>query len=414
MKNKKSTALLLALLMMASVFLNATSVFAEGKQEAPRVNQLVKKAEEVKAEDKKDDSEEVKARGDELEISGEEAPDAVGGSAADKTFTVTKKSGETTTAVGGYDKFYDAVGAMDVNDAESEYTIYLNKDTTVPKEEMGGYYRSKNKFRLTSGQGGPYTLTREGEWGILGIGDKSELTVDNITLDGNKTCQCFFISNNGKVTLGKGATIQNFIDSSKENGPAIYLTGGTLNIEEGAIIQNNKGNSMGGVIGDNSSKTTININGGTFTGNSSVKWGGVIGSFGKVTINGGTFTGNQAGLSGGVIYSNGELTVNDGIFSGNFVTGNNGTGGVLATGTKAKLNVNGGTFKGNSAKFGSAIYTSNTQNALIKNATIESNVSGFGAIYFNGGSANIENVSFNNNLAFNRGSAIYNLSLIHI
>ncbi len=60
MKRKKSTALFLALLMIASVFLNVTPVFAENEQDVPELNQPVKRVEDVKGEDKKDDPEEVK------------------------------------------------------------------------------------------------------------------------------------------------------------------------------------------------------------------------------------------------------------------------------------------------------------------------------------------------------------------
>lgn len=107
MKKKKSTALFLALLMIASVFLNGTSVFAENEQEVPGVNQAVEKVQEVKLEDKKDDQEEVKAEGEEkdsekievkeeskkddgLEISKEVISEPVGEPATKKTFTVTK------------------------------------------------------------------------------------------------------------------------------------------------------------------------------------------------------------------------------------------------------------------------------------------------------------------------------------
>ena len=58
MKNKRSTALLLAMLMIASVFLNVTSVFAEGEEPSPELNQPI---EEVEVKDKKDALEEVKA-----------------------------------------------------------------------------------------------------------------------------------------------------------------------------------------------------------------------------------------------------------------------------------------------------------------------------------------------------------------
>ena len=411
MKNKKSTALLLALLMMASVFLNATSVFAEGKQEAPRVNQSVEKVKEVKVEDKKDDAKEVKAAEDKLEISKKEAPDAVGEPAVEKTFTVTKRPVGSTgdgELVGEYDTLMGAIGACKQEDLLNEYIVTMNKDYTVPENE-GVNDRSHVNILFKSAQGSTHTLKRLGTRLVFYVSRDCKMRIENVILDGNNDGELTSLSENGELTLGNGTVVQNFIDVPSADGPAIYLINrSTLNIEDGVIIQNNKGNSMGGIIGDNSSDTTININGGTFTGNSSKKWGGVIGSFGKVTINGGKFTDNQAGSQGGVIYSNGNLTINDGTFSGNSVTGNNGTGGVLATGTKAKLNVNGGTFKENSAKYGSVIYTSNTKNVAVKKATIESNVSGFGAVYFNGGSASVESAIFNNNLAINRGSAIYN------
>ena len=407
MKHKKSTALLLALLMMVSVFSSATSVFAESKQDAPGVNQLVKKVEKVKAEDKKDDPEEVKATEDELEKSKEEVPDAVGEPAAEKTFTVTKRpvgSTEDGELVGEYSTLFDAFGACAQNDQANEYVITVNKDYDIPEDE-DVWSRQDVNIILKSAEGKKYTLKRLGTRLIFYVAHNCKMRVENVILDGNEDGELTFLSENGELTLGNGTVVQNFIDILSYDGPAIYLTGSsTLNIKDGAIIQNNKGNSMGGVIGDNSSDTTININGGTFTGNSSVKWGGVIGSYGKVTINSGTFTGNK-GEQGAVVYSNGTLIINGGTFEDNQASY---SGGVIAVGGKANLNVNGGTFKGNSAKFGSAIYTSKTQNAVIQNATIESNVSGFGAVYFNGGNANVENVTFTNNLAFNRGSAIYN------
>lgn len=404
MKNKKSTALLLALLMMASVFLNATSVFAEDKQEAPVMNQTVEK---VKVEDKKDDPEKAKAAADELKISGEDVPDAVGEPAAEKTFTVTKRpvgNTEDGALVGEYSTLFDAFSACAQNDQSNEYVITVNNDYDIPEDE-DVWSRQHVNIVLKSAEGKKCTLKRLGTRPTFYVAKDCKMLVENVILDGNADGELTFLSENGNLTLGNGTVVQNFIDVPSADGPAIYLTGSsTLNIEDGVIIQNNKGNSMGGIIGDNSSDTTININGGTFTGNSTEKWGGVIGSYGKVTIYGGTFTGNK-GNQGAVVYSNGVLNITGGTFEGNQASY---SGGVIAVGSKANLNVSGGTFKGNSASFGSAIYTSKTQNALIKNATMESNVSGFGSVYFNEGNANVENVTFTNNLAFKRGSAIYN------
>ena len=325
----------------------------------------------------------------------------------EKTFTVTKRlvgSTEDGELVGEYDTLMDAIGACKQEDLSNEYIVTMNKDYTVPKDE-GVNDRSNVNILFKSAQGSTYTLKRLGTRLCFYVSKNCNMRVENVILDGNNDGELTFLSENGELTLGSGTVVQNFIDVPSVDGPAIYLTySSTLNIEDGAIIQNNKGDSMGGIIGDNSSDTTININGGTFTNNSSVKWGGVVGSFGKVTINDGTFTGNK-GSQGAVVYSNGVLNINGGTFEGNQASY---SGGVIAVGSKANLNVSGGTFKGNTANFGSAIYTSNAKNVEIKNAAIDGNASGFGAVYFNGGSANVENVTFNNNLAFNKGSALIN------
>lgn len=167
------------------------------------------------------------------------------GPAASKNFTLTKTAGGAETTIEDYDVFNDVISAMDINDTTSLYTIYLNKDTTIPSSEPC-QYRSNNKIRLTSGTSGPFTLTREGESMYIAIQTDAELTTDNIILDGNKDGECLFISNNGKVTIGEKTTIQNFADSPTYDGPAIYMTGGMLTIKDGALLQNNTANQAGG------------------------------------------------------------------------------------------------------------------------------------------------------------------------
>lgn len=313
-----------------------------------------------------------------------------------KPFTLMK--GEAK--VGDYDKFYDAIGAMDINDKSTFYTIYVNEDTVIPADQRGGYYRTNNKFRLTSGQGGPFTLKREGTWGVLGIQTDSELTVDNITLDGSGTTQCFFISNNGKVTLGSGSTIQNFVDTQNEEGPAIYMTGGTLIIEDGTTIQNNTGKKVGGVIGDNSDNTTININGGTFTENSCKKRGGVIGSYGTLNISGGTFNDNSS-KEGGVIASYGKLNITGGVFENNKAETN---GGVIRLGQKATATISGASFNKNEAKSGGSIYNSNE--LIINDGVIfsENKSNGNGGAIINYGKLTVNGGTFKGNEAKNGGA----------
>ena len=397
MKRKKSTALFLALLMIASVFLNATPVFAENEQDVPELNQSVKKVEEVKAEDKKDNPEEVKVeeekkdsekteaseelnKNDGLEISEEEVPEVVGEPAAE-AFTLTKESGGTLTTVGSYNKFYDAVNAMDINDASSFFTIYVNKNATIPAEEKGGYFRTNNKFRITSGTGGPYTLKREGTWGLLGIQTDAELTVDNITLDGSGSTQCFFISNNGKVTIDKGAILQNFVDRDNEDGPAIHMTGSsTLNIEDGVVIKDNKSDQTDGYSAGviyAAENSTVNIKGGEFKNNhSNGKDGGVIRSASNAVVNisGGIFKNNTAKRLGGVIQAYG------------------------------KVNISGGTFEGNEATTGGVIYA---KNASIQNTKFLTNKATWGGAVFASKKLTLNETTFNNNVANSAGGALY-------
>ena len=320
--------------------------------------------------------------------------------AEDKTFTVTKKVGGTEEKVGEYEKFYDAVGSMDINDKTTFYTIYVNKDATIPEGEMGGYYRTNSKFRLTSGKGGSFTLKREGTRGILGIQTDAELTVDNITLDGSGSTQCFFISNNGKVTIGDNAIIQNFVDTTNEDGPAIYMTGGTLNIEDGAALKNNTGKRIGGVICGNSKDTTININGGTFTENSCEKRGGVIGSYGTLNISGGIFN-NNSSKEGGVIASYGKLNITGGVFENNKAETN---GGAIRFGQEAIATITGASFNKNEAKSGGAIYNSNelTINDGVIFSENKSNDNG-GAV-INYGKLTVNAGTFKDNEASNGGA----------
>lgn len=292
-----------------------------------------------------------------------------------KNFTLTKKSGGAESKIGDYDKFTDAVMAMDVNDKDSLYTIYVNKD--VVKTEPSTY-RSNNKIRLTSGEGGPFKLTEGGEGPFVAIQTDAELHIDNVILDGNNKGQCLFISNNGKVTIGKGTTIQNFADSSTFDGPAIYITGGTLNVEDGAIIQNNISNQQGGVI-QAYNGTTVNIKGGSFKNNKTNKSdGGVIAAYGELNITGGSFENNQAQKSGGAIL----------------------------VGSRSNATIKNATFKGNRARTGGAIYASNNLNNLDK-TTFKNNQSLWGGAIFAGKELNLSNTIFTENIAGKQGGAIY-------
>lgn len=313
-----------------------------------------------------------------------------------KAFTLVKGA----DVVGEYDEFYDAVGAMDVNDKTSLYTITVNKEAVIPDEQRGGYYRSNNKFRITSGAGGPYTLRREGTWGLLAIQNDAELILENITLDGSSTCQCFYIYGNGKVTIGRGTTIQNFIDTPNDVGSPIHMTGGTLNVEDGAIIQNNTSKTAGGVI-QARSDTTVNISGGTFKNNKTTSDGGAIAAYGNLNITGGTFEANEAKVGGALIVGQyNTATITNATFKNNKAS----TGGAIYS--LKDLTVTKTSFEGNKANWAGAIFASKkltlSDDIFIKNTA----KSGGGALYLQGG-ADIKKSTFTENIAQTQGGAIY-------
>ena len=299
-----------------------------------------------------------------------------------KAFTVTKKAenADTETVLGEYDTFFETIDNMDINDAASLYTVYVNKDTVIPSTEKF-HGRSNNKIRLTSGKGGPYTLERRGPKDLISLMSNSELTIDNITLDGHGESRCFSVLSGAKASIGKGVTIQNFTDVPGFDGPAIYVNdGGTLTIEAGAVIKNNTStNEQGGAIQARQDATLI-INGGLFENNIAASQGGAIAAYGKLKITGGTFKGNKAKK----------------------------VGGAIILGKTHPATIENATFAENQASTGGAIYSS--QEITLKNTTFNQNLANNdgGALYLNkdAGSAAITDSKFLQNSAAN-GGAIY-------
>ncbi len=324
-----------------------------------------------------------------------------------KAFTVTKKAenANTETVLGEYDTFFETIENMDINDAASLYTVYVNKDTVIPStEKLHG--RSNNKIRLTSGKGGPYTLERRGPKDLISLMDNSELMIDNITLDGHGESRCFSVLRGAKASIGKGATIQNFTDVPGYDGPAIYVNdGGMLTIEAGAVIKNNTSTKQqGGAIQARQDATLI-INGGLFENNiATSSQGGAIAAYGKLKITGGTFKGNKAKKVGGAIIlgKTHPATIENATFAENQAS----TGGAIYS--SQEITLKNTTFSQNLANWGGAIYS--VKPLRINGSTFSQNVanSAGGALYLNrdAGSVAITDSKFLKNSAAN-GGAIY-------
>lgn len=325
---------------------------------------------------------------DELEISEEPEFQALG-EPAQKIFTVTKHPVNDASAeepVGNYDTFYDAIGNCKQEDLGYQYIVTMNADYTIPADEAS-WGKSKVNIILRSQEENRYTLKKTNTRVLITLYNQCALQVENVILDGSNAGEAFFVPE-GTLTLGQGSILQNFIDYENADGPAIYVTGtGTVNILDGAVIQNNKSDlKSSGVIQLNNLESTLNIYGGDFTNNHSAYFGGVVLSWGTVNISGGSFNNNSAKASGGVIAS-----------------------------YRGSVNITGGVFESNSAaeKGGAIVFRSNDPDGLsISNATFNNNsTEGHGgALYMQEGAAVISNSTFKNNEAGKGGGALFVLA----
>ena len=158
------------------------------------------------------------------------------------------------------------------DDAPAEISISgegLNIDTTIviPAEKY---------IKLTGG-----TLTRANGFNNTMIVVKGTLTLENITLDGNKdntSGDGILEVDGGKLTLNTGAILQNGKNSS--NGGAIRICGGGTVIMNDGKITGNEALSGGGVCifayaGENEQGGTFTMNGGEISGNTAEAGSGV-------------------------------------------------------------------------------------------------------------------------------------------
>lgn len=350
------------------------------------------------------DSKDVENKGKVLNFKEEKSKkllmqNPVGGT--QKTFTVTKRAVGNTedgTLVGNYDTFYEAVENCKQEDLTNEYVITMNSDYTIPETEaMWG--KSKVNMVLRSKVGNQFTLKRSNKnFGSLFSG--TTLKIEKVILDGSNSAQAFGITG-GTLTLGKGAVVQNCTEYTGFDGPAIYLNGGTLNVLEGAIIQNNKYSLQGGAI-QARNDSTVNISGGIFRNNNAKRGGGAIAAFGPLDITGGTFENNETGVTGGaiIIGRNYTASISNATFKGNKAS----TGGAIYS--SKEFSVSKTTFENNTANWGGAIFAS--KKLTIDETTFKNNKvdSAGGALYLQGG-AEIKNSTFTENSAKVSGGAIY-------
>jgi CSLREA domain-containing protein len=141
-----------------------------------------------------------------------------------------------------------------------------------------------------------------------------------------------------------------FTNNSAQNYGGAINYDGSLNVSNSTFSGNSGGN--GGAISKASDGDVLTVNSTVFSGNSANTGGGVY-SIGSATITNDTFSGNNASVGGGMFVEDGFLYLANSSFVNN--AGSAGGGGLAVINNLAT--VTGGTFSGNSAPQGGAIYS---------------------------------------------------------
>lgn len=187
-----------------------------------------------------------------------------------------------------------------------------------------------------------------------------------------------------EVTIGAKAVFTG--NEASSLGGAIALEYGRLTIKEGALFKDNKAATGGAIAmwhdansnGD-TSQSLLSISNANFISNTASSAGGALfladEAGGKVTITDSQFDQNSSDSMGGAIFNSGTLTVNDGSFDGNKA----GNGGAIYNATNATLKITGTSFTNNTATdWGGAILNSGAT-ITVTDATFENNIAQGGA-----------------------------------
>ena len=360
-------------------------------------------------------------------------------------YTTTGVSVANETTFTSNSKTAGAAGALKLlNGIKIGDNVTFTDNTAINSAWGGGaiYIKLVDKMQpsdnqsVTIGSNAKFVNNQAQTWGGAIALEYGNLTIDErATFEGNKTLgknsngeegggaiAVWHDPSNGKpgqtrLSVTKATFRQN---RTSVSGGAIYNKDGNITITGSQFDQNSSG-SMGGAIANMSGQTDytgeINITDSGFTGNTAGNGGAVWnGADGKVNITNSTFSKNTAMLEGhilqqgGAITNGGEMTVNDGSFDGNKA----GRGGAIYNATNATLKITGTSFTNNTAaRWGGAILNSGAT-ITVTDATFANNIAqhGTGGAIGNPNegtpSVTVSGTKFLNNHAFFDGGAIGN------
>ena len=454
MSKKNLLGTLLAIVMMASLCLSSSVVYATDFGDPSLENQAANQgpAKDVQAGLDKAKEETLKNQVEAKENMQQESLLKAPPAEEEKTFILKTADG---TELGQYDDINDGwdektiLGMMKKTDPNGSYIIEVTKDyeftgsSRAVISDLNITFTSKEGTSpvLTSGNGMPHFFLKDGSYtfeniilegksgstggGIYTHDDNQGIT---ITLDsGTVIRNCNYIDapyfyralvirddyDDGKdstLIINDGVTIENNKLNSQNGGSPISVREGCKLIVNGGEFKNNEAQynrTGGGVIFNEEGAETI-INGGSFEGNKAAGYGGAIINYGKLTINDGTFKGNEASNGGAIcsLADNNELIVNGGTFENNKITGTLG-GAIVADN---KVSIENANFVGNASVTGKggAIFVRNSNNASIKNNNFNKNTSKFGgALFVNNVEGVVEGNTFEENFAERFSSAFH-------
>ena len=262
-----------------------------------------------------------------------------------------------TTAVSNFSQLQNAINSFN-NSASADTTIVISADFDIMAIKSGSNQNSltiTNKTRtltITSANpSSPRTLTRGVDGpSPLAVSQGAKLILKDIIIDGQRAQQfpysqsALILVRGGTLTMEDGAILQN----------SMVTWGGAVQVDyNGQFIMN------GGEIKDNKARGYVSS-----TIYPSEGAGVYVDGFGQsagssFTMNGGTISGNDStDLGGGVYLWSGSFTMNGGEISGNtadygagvYMVEVSGLVNKVMTKYPATFTMNGGTIKGNTAR----------------------------------------------------------------
>ena len=277
-------------------------------------------------------------------------------------------------------------GAIALDDQQCVFSMYGGEISGNNGNNYGGAIFRKfdaNKPNTTGGTfnmyGGVIKNNTAKNGGAFFSTTGGTVNLEGGTISGNKATMSSNDAGGGAIymrgcgTINISGSTEISGNSSSLDGGAILMGWGTITISGNARLTDNTASRWGGAIclrKDSNQQTTLNMTGGTLSGNKAKSEGGAV----HVTdanctfnLSGGKLTGNTSG-DGGAVYLNQEpstLNMTGGEISGNTATGSGG--GVYIYRSGSVCDLSNGTISGNTAVGnGGGIYVNPSNNGQLK------------------------------------------------